>query len=563
MQREIDVRHIGLIVAVGILVYLKSVCAGFLNIDDVGLIDGLLSSDFSVHRLLFSGAGEYFRPIPFISFAFDAFLVGAYPAWFHAVNVCIHLLNGLLVYLLIIRLFAREEARSTLALTGALIFTLHPLNTEAVMWISARADLLCTFFSLLSLILTLQMSERRSFFSACCLFATFLFSLLSKEVSIILLGVIPAYLFSEQGIKGWKRIMWVSAPLCVAAAVWFFLRSGNKVALDPGISKVVTGVVSSSSSVPGSRLYELLLVYGFYLQKIAMPFPQNFGIIHFNKQIALVAFLCTFPPALLLFWKKPQVRLPLLIILCGIVPAVAGYLAKVPWTPVAERYLYLPMVGFSILAAIVLNKVLRRFHYLSLMLVLALSVPTMSRVALWTQPVAFWHDVTLKSPRFSRAYIALAAAYIDARNYDAAEVYLNKARDMGSSQTYVLKNLGTVYLAKKQYAKYEDTMMALAAISNDPVAVYLDIIDNLLKIPPAEIDRTIVCLKVIDLQKKILEKQPSFFLAYYNIGKLYWLTGRDEKAVNYLEMFQSKAKGDPMLPFARKIVSKIKSSGGP
>jgi tetratricopeptide (TPR) repeat protein len=59
---------------------------------------------------------------------------------------------------------------------------------------------------------------------------------------------------------------------------------------------------------------------------------------------------------------------------------------------------------------------------------------------------------------------------------------------------------------------------------------------------------------------KAVEQNPSYNLAYYNIGKLYWSKGDDEKAVYYLKLFAEKAGSDPMRPYALKIISKINAN---
>ena len=87
--------------------------------------------------------------------------------------------------------------------------------------------------------------------------------------------------------------------------------------------------------------------------------------------------------------------------------------------------------------------------------------------------------------------------------------------------------------------------------------MYIKLIENLLKIPETEMARRTAYVKIVGYYKKIIEISPSFSMAYYNLGKLYWVMGDNENAAQYLRIFISKAKNDPMLPYARKILYKI------
>ena len=90
----------------------------------------------------------YYRPLNRATYLFDYRVAGMNPAWYHGVNILIHLGNVILLYLLSIRLLRNWYA----ALVAALLFAVHPVNSEAVNFISARNTLLALFFSLASLL---------------------------------------------------------------------------------------------------------------------------------------------------------------------------------------------------------------------------------------------------------------------------------------------------------------------------------------------------------------------------------------------------------------------------
>jgi len=97
------------------------------------------------------------RPVTTLSFALDQRIGGGSPAWFHVVNLLLHAAVTILWALLVRRLTRRDA----LALVTGALFAVHPLHTEAVTWISGRAELLAAAFGLAGLHFALPGSARR------------------------------------------------------------------------------------------------------------------------------------------------------------------------------------------------------------------------------------------------------------------------------------------------------------------------------------------------------------------------------------------------------------------
>ena len=122
--------------------------------DDFGQIGRVLAGDLSV--TWGRDHGGFFRPLFVLSLLVDAKLWGRAPLGYHLTSVLLHALNACLVSLLALRLAPRAGigggAARRFALAAGLIFLVHPSHTEAVTWISGRADLLATCFCLLALL---------------------------------------------------------------------------------------------------------------------------------------------------------------------------------------------------------------------------------------------------------------------------------------------------------------------------------------------------------------------------------------------------------------------------
>src|SRR5208337_146549 len=90
--------------------------------------------------------GGNYAPIQIISYIVDYTLWGLRPAGFIFSNVLIHIINGVLFYVLLVYLTRRKA----LGFLAAFIFLLHPVQVESVVWISQRKNLLAMLFFLVS-----------------------------------------------------------------------------------------------------------------------------------------------------------------------------------------------------------------------------------------------------------------------------------------------------------------------------------------------------------------------------------------------------------------------------
>lgn len=164
---------------------------GYFNADDFIMIyvSSPLSSN-SLSDIFFSGRSwTFYRPMVNLTFLADYCLYGTGPAGYHLTNLFLHLINVLLVFHLGKLLTGNMAA----AVLSCLIFAVHPVNTEAVTWISGRGDLLFFLFYLLSISafnrhLADGKWKRTHLFLSCALFVP---ALLSKETAITL----PVILF--------------------------------------------------------------------------------------------------------------------------------------------------------------------------------------------------------------------------------------------------------------------------------------------------------------------------------------------------------------------------------
>jgi hypothetical protein len=144
---------LGLFLLAGLIAFSPNLNSYFLS-DDFVQIGKVLHGDTSV--VWGQEHGGFFRPIFIWSYFLDSHIWHARSFGYHVTNVIVHALNAFLVFNLIARMLRalKVEPRNIniVAISAAALFLLHPSHSEAVIWISGRADLLATFFMLASLI---------------------------------------------------------------------------------------------------------------------------------------------------------------------------------------------------------------------------------------------------------------------------------------------------------------------------------------------------------------------------------------------------------------------------
>jgi hypothetical protein len=176
----------GLFLLAGLLAFSLNLNSYFLS-DDFVQIGKVLHGDFSV--AWGQEHGGFFRPLFIFSYVIDSRLWGARPLGFHLTNVILHGLNGFLVFRLAARMLssvAPAGLMRNVAIFAAALFLVHPSHSEAVVWISGRADLLATCFVLASLLFYLAYEDKTRRLYLFASIGCFVLALLAKESAVCL-----------------------------------------------------------------------------------------------------------------------------------------------------------------------------------------------------------------------------------------------------------------------------------------------------------------------------------------------------------------------------------------
>jgi tetratricopeptide (TPR) repeat protein len=428
---------IALIFCVLWAIYYPALFAPLNTVDDLRMVNEQLARPVvSWSDVWFPNSVTYYRPLINASFILDRFLWNLETPFLHFENILLHWINVLLVFVLAglaSRRIGFDEVK--VPLVAALAFAVHPINTEAVIWIAGRADLLMTSFVLICLICTIRFLLTTRWPWLVAILLSFLAGCFAKETALFVLpGVLLLSLLLRDHIRALCRSQWITAlpvfACLLATSGYFLLRSYALQERDLGLQHLARTVTASPEvgamtiqlpSIPEwlwGNLQTAISVSGFYARKLVQPYPLNFGIIVVPAgYFWLGCLLILFGIHLLRKFSWPGSFILTAMSLGSIALLVA--LGDVSWTPVAERYMYAPaamaMIGSTLAGAVALQKVQNRSWLIvvrwCLPLLFLISVAgVLQRGFVWQDNLTLFSDTVAKSPDFDLARNELAKA---------------------------------------------------------------------------------------------------------------------------------------------------------
>ena len=480
-------------------------------------------------------------------------IFGLKPWGFHLVNVLFHAGVSVLVFFLAARLPAASSPGTsepspaggralelfTVPFIAALFFAVHPIHTEAVAWVAGLPDLSFSFFFLLSFLLYIRSTEGKKLHKGryALSVAFFFLSSLSKEPALTLPIVLILYDFVGQRDKsGHPFHFWRHAPYLIVAASYMFLRSHALGSFAP--------VMPYRKLVDYEYLINIFPLFALYLEKLLLPINLNpfhayhpvASILEFKGILGIIVSTAYAVAMAIAFRKSRVVFLSLVLIILPLLPAfVVPALGEISY---AERYLYLPSVGFAILIASTLIRVHQKLprHGLAILLfsisLAALyAIQTVGRNTDWKDDLTLFTDSVKKSPDAAKPRkeleIALGIALLEKGRVAESIVRFENAISMDPSDFRVYNNRG---LAFDQMGRPDLAMADFErAIALKPRSY--EAYNNKGKVSgqAGSLDKAIVHFS------KAIAINPDFSLAYGNRGVAYAILGDFDRALKDID----------------------------
>ncbi|MFA5039649.1 MAG: tetratricopeptide repeat protein [Candidatus Omnitrophota bacterium] len=518
----------GFLALVTVVVFVPSLFNGFTNWDDPIYVTGNEAirtlSAASVKNIFTSFHYGAYKPVVFLSFAVDYYFFRLEPMGYHAVNLFVHLLSVLLVF----RLLLLIKAGTAVAFLTALLFAVHPLRVESVAWITERKDVLYAFFFLLSLVCYgIFRQTRRAGFYALSL-GSFLLSLLSKPMALMLPLILWAWERAAGGGSRSKTARRIPPFFIVLAAVLLVNFFAHESSTD---KQSVTAF-----GFPDNLLMTAYAVF-FYLKKIF--FPLNLSCLYSYPQkiqgfLPPVYFLSLAGAAGLAFVlakirkRSPGIFLGFMFFLAALVPVLP--LALKSSVTLADRYTYVASIGIFYIVAEIAARLYGRSRGWRAVIVIALaavvltlSFLTRERIRVWKNSVVLWTDAIRKNPYRTEPYVFRGLAFFDQGQAGEALMDYDTAIGMNPrlAEAHVLK--GNVYLSERQAAKARESYNRAVEISPEYALAYYNRANSYF-------DQGLWKEAIADYEKA-LDINPEYAKALYNRGMAYLQEREYEKAL--------------------------------
>jgi hypothetical protein len=449
------------LVPIAVAVYANSLSNGFITDDKLQLLGNPLVTD--IHKLpqvFGSGVwsflgyrGNYYRPVQFLLYALLYGVVGPHALGFHCFMVMLHAANTALVYALARRLI--DESMPGAAWIAAALFAVHPIHTEAVDWIAALPDVLLTTLSLAGLLAFIRQNGQPNRLQSAGHCGLYLLALLTKETGVMLLPLYAGYQWIVQGksgpamrgpLRGTNAGLY--AGMAAACAIYLVLRIHALGALAPAQQAFI-------QLSPAAFAMSAAVIAASYLASLVWPAGLNFvHIFHATSQatpqlvLALAALAAAAWVAFRLRVRRPTVSYSIFWIALTIAPVLN--LAGVGQNVFAERYLYLPSVGFVWLAGMAwawLRTVAPPVAWpAAAAILLACAVATMARNADWKDDFTLLQATLKQSPESGYLHNLMAGVWIERDQFRRALDEQTLAVRYEPRSVTFRKNLGNILL---------------------------------------------------------------------------------------------------------------------
>lgn len=459
-------RHIlivGLLSLFVFLAYRPALDNDFISWDDPGYVtQNPLIRDVSISNLqkIFStefNPDYHYHPLTILSFMVEYRLAQLNPRVYHATNIGMHIADMVLVFWFI---FLLTQSHFAAAFTAGL-FALHPVNVESVAWVTCRKNVLFAFFYLSALICYVKylrgMPRDRKFYLLTFLF--FILALLSKPAAVtfpIVLLLLDFYM--RKGVKA-----------ALVSKIPFFVLS-----LIVGLATLRDAAIPFENTYPSSvhfTLWERIFLvngafwayWGKFVWPVNLscfyPYPEGTG----NGMPASV--YAAMGSTLIFFWiisrylkQSRDAVFGIGFFLCAIGPNLP--VSSVSFTLMADRFMYVPMVGLVFILAQIVRKFYAwhgpwREHRRAGLCIVVGSVffifymGTWQRCQIWRDDGILWNDVIQKYPqRIPLAHYFRGNYFFKEGSLDAAIVDYDTAIHLMPHYFAALNNRGNAYFLK-------------------------------------------------------------------------------------------------------------------
>ncbi|MCM2339330.1 MAG: tetratricopeptide repeat protein [Burkholderiales bacterium] len=482
------------IIITGFVLYLQAFFFDFSYLDDNNLI---LDNQFFLSKLsnifqsfsidvfhIFNHSAFYYRPMLTISFILDHQLGGISPFIYHFTSVLLHILSTCLLFIF----FKKLNYRKDLSFLFSMLFLVHPVLTQAVVWIPGRNDSLLAVFLLTTFIFFIKHLKEEKGYNLLWALLFFGLSLFTKESAIFAFPILLFYLlffYKKENKLPFKKFYFFFGSILLSI-IWFLSRS--YVLRDSTPATLPNMIKSVYFNFPA-----VIQFFG----KIFLPF--NLSVLPIMQDTTFIYGIISIILLGIIFFLTKNKRWNFIIFgftwfFAFLLPS---FIRPNPFLPAdfIEHRLYVPIIGIFIilLETDFIKKIdLKKKTYLIISgsLLLLFCVITLVHSRNFVNKIAFWENAAKNSPNYPLSHRNLGAMYYLDKRMDEAEKEFKNALELNPTEEMAHNNLGLVYLSKGMLKEAEEEYI------------------------------------------KELEVNPNYDNAYFNLGLLYWQQKKYKEAAD-------------------------------
>ena len=449
-----------LLLAAGLLIYSNSFGNQMFWDDNDGILNNVYIKDWHYWPKFFTenliaGAGlisNYWRPMLLTVFSLEWHLWQNNVLGYHLVNTAFHILNAILLFLI----FKICLKKKWPAFFLALIFLVHPLQTEAVTYVSGLADPLSVFFIFLGILSYLQFLQKNKKVFYWLTLPCYILALMSKETAIIMpiLIFLVEWLYKRGERFSLAEIIKKYGPFILLAAIYIILRLTvlnfqNTLNLyneeNLFTSRLDIRILTFLKTLP---IYLGLIFYPVSLhmeRTIEIPTSLADPLVLAGIAITLISLFLI----VRFFRQRQEIAFGMLWFFVGLLP-VSNIFVPISGL-IYEHWLYLPLIGIFITAYYLMEKPIVQYQLEKLLLVVMIALViffswrTILRNADWRDPITFYNQTLQYAPDSYRVWNNLGMAYDDNGQYLLAERAYQTAASIDPANPIAYHNLGSLY----------------------------------------------------------------------------------------------------------------------
>jgi hypothetical protein len=446
----------GLVVAC-FLIYAQTGTHEFINYDDPNYV----INNTNVNRgVTASGIGwafrtfdfYYWQPLTWISHMIDCQLFGLHAGRHHLVNVALHAVNAVLLFLAFWQ-FTGAMWRSALV---AALFAVHPLRVESVAWVAERKDVLSGLFWMLTLIAYGRYVRKPSAARYAAVAGAFLCGIMSKPSTVTLpfvLLLLDWWPLARIQSQGWTQVLKEKVPLFVVVA-------GASLLTFTGQHQM--GATVSLTALPfWFRIWNAIQSYVRYLGKFLAPVDLGvlypYGKIPAGTMLACAVLLALISTFVLMRARRNGYLLTGWLWYAGAMVPMSG-LAQTGLQAMADRFTYLPMIGLALIVVWALADVAERFRVplparacVAGLLLGVLAFASFVQTTRWKNSFTLFEHTLAVTSDNDVMHLNLAGLYQDRGDLDQAASHFESALRIEPNNIEAHYLAGQVYFQQRKF----------------------------------------------------------------------------------------------------------------